>query len=127
MPHGDSRDRPEHNLDYVHEFARFARVPSRTSRRTAEELGLGQPQAEAFAIRVVASLTPECFAHSKFMTFENHKPPTFWADVYGVERDRRRFYVKFTVLGGQIVIYSCHFPEDDLVLQNGTIIKSWGW
>ena len=71
----------------------------------------------------VGSLELDCFAKNEFMEFENHKPPTFWADVYGVERDEGRFYVKFTVLNERVVIYSCHFPKEDLVLQNGTIIR----
>ncbi len=111
---------PRYPLDEHRTLFRLALVTkTRATLKVCDRLGLGEPAAEAFVLRILMALVPERYCH----TIELPWDPVVVADVYGLTDQYGDWYLKFYMDAGRFVVCSCHEPEYPMTCQDGTTVR----
>lgn len=97
-----------------------AEVGTKVAKKANEQLFLTSPLAAAQYVRILlTTLQPAQFCRSEQMSW----PPRPWHDIYGLENDEGRWFVKFQIENDILIVASCHAPAFDLTLASGAVIK----
>lgn len=125
MPKGGAADPqdgekcPRFPLTEVKQVLRLAKIGERVVARTMQDYPLDPPKVEKFILDTIRALTEEDFSEVRPQQYETC---TVDADVYGVRNKEGTWYVKFRMLHGQVIVLSCHRPEQPIRLASGRTI-----
>jgi hypothetical protein len=114
----------------VHALATAAIIGETVASRCNEQLlAASNREAKKYIRGVLARLSAADFHDSKLLALNEglqRKPVRKWFDIYGVEDDEGRWYVKFRIEEETgLLVVSCHGPVEDLKLKSGKVIRKW--